>query len=64
MNFKLCTSCLDAIADSRDRSAMEGAVQAALEKIVMKTAQVIESELDAEIDRLDNLDSDELDRLR
>ena len=43
---------------------MEGAVQAALEKTVVKTAQVIESELDAEIDRLDNLDSDELDRLR
>ena len=45
-------------------TAMEGAVQAALEKTVVKTAQVIENELDAEIDRLDNLDSDELDRLR
>lgn len=30
----------------------------------MESAKVVESELDAEMDRLDNLDSDELDRLR
>lgn len=35
-----------------------------LEKTVMETAKVVEDEIDAEINRLDNMDSDELDRLR
>lgn len=35
-----------------------------LEKTVTDTAKVIEDELDAEIDKLDRMDSDELDRLR
>lgn len=39
-------------------------VQAMLEKTVMETAKVVEDEIDAEINRLDNMDSDELDRLR
>ena len=39
-------------------------VQAAIEKTVMETAKVIESELDAEIERLDNMNCDELEKLR
>ena len=38
--------------------------QGAIEKTVMETAKVIENELDAEIERLDNMDGDELERLR
>lgn len=37
---------------------------AAVEKTVLEATKVIEQELDAEIDRLENLDDEELDRLR
>ena len=37
---------------------------AAVEKTVLEATKVIEEQLDAEIDRLENLDDDELDRLR
>ncbi len=39
-------------------------VQAIVAKTVLETAKVMESELDAEINRLDNMDSDELEILR
>lgn len=44
--------------------AGKSAVQVALEKTVLQTAKVIEDELDAEIEKLENMDSDELERLR
>ena len=37
---------------------------AAVEKTVLEATKAIEEQLDAEIDRLENLDDDELDRLR
>ena len=39
-------------------------VKAAVEKTVLETTKVIEDQLDAEIDRLENLDDEELERLR
>lgn len=39
-------------------------VQTAVEKTVLKATKVIEDQLDAEIEKLDKLDDDELDRLR
>ena len=39
-------------------------VQNVIEKTVLETAKVIEEELDAEIEKLENLDSEELDQLR
>lgn len=39
-------------------------IQAALEKTVIETTKVMEDELDAEIERLENMDSDDLERLR
>ena len=39
-------------------------VQAAVENTVLQTAKIIEDELDAEIERLENMDSEELERLR
>ena len=44
--------------------AGNAAVQAAIEKTVIQTAKVIEDELDAEIEKLEHLGGDELDRLR
>lgn len=38
--------------------------QAAVEKTVLEATKVIEEQLDAEIDRLENLDDEELERLR
>ena len=40
------------------------ATQAALEQTLLQTAKVIEDELDAEIERLEGLDGEELERLR
>ena len=37
---------------------------AAVEKTVLEATKVIEEQLDAEIGRLENLDDDELDKLR
>lgn len=37
---------------------------AAVEKTVLEATKVIEDQLDAEIDRLEKLDDDDLDRLR
>lgn len=37
---------------------------AAVEKTVLEATKVIEEQIDAEIDRLENLDDDELDKLR
>ena len=37
---------------------------AAVEKTVLEATNVIEDQLDAEIDRLEKLDDDDLDRLR
>ena len=37
---------------------------AAVEKTVLEATKAIEEQLDAEIDKLENLDDDELDRLR
>lgn len=44
--------------------AAVGGVQEAVEKTVIEAAKVLENELDAEMDKLDNMDSDELDKLR
>lgn len=38
--------------------------QTAVEKTVLEATKVIEEQLDAEIDRLENLDDEELERLR
>ena len=38
--------------------------QAAVEQTVLEATKVIEEQLDAEIDRLENLDDEELERLR
>ena len=43
---------------------MADPVQRAVEKTVLEATKVIEEQLDAEMDRLDNLDSDDLERLR
>ena len=37
---------------------------AAVEKTVLEATKVVEEQIDAEIDRLENLDDDELDKLR
>ena len=39
-------------------------IQAAIENTVLQTAKVIEDELDAEIEKLENMDGEELERLR
>lgn len=39
-------------------------IQNAVEKTVLQTAKIMEGELDAEIERLENMDSEELDKLR
>lgn len=52
--------------DSGDTLIMAGksVAQVALEKTLLQTAKVIEDELDAEIEKLESMDSDELERLR
>lgn len=44
--------------------AGNAAVQAAIENTVIQTAKVIEDGLDAEMEKLEHLGGDELDRLR
>ncbi len=39
-------------------------LQAAVENTVLQTAKIVEDELDAEIERLENMNSEELERLR
>jgi len=39
-------------------------MEAVLEKQLMQAAEVVESQIDAEINRLDNLDEDELEKIR
>lgn len=39
-------------------------MQAAVEKTVVEAAKVLESELDVELEKLDNMDSDGLEKLR
>ncbi len=39
-------------------------IQAAIESTVLKTAKVIEDELDAEIGKLENMGGEELEKLR
>ena len=41
-----------------------GGMQEAVQKTMIEAAKVLESELDAEIGKLENMDSDELDKLR
>lgn len=43
---------------------MADPVQHVVEKTVLEATKAIEEQLDAELDRLDNLDSDDLERLR
>ena len=44
--------------------AAEQQLQQVVESTVMGAAKAVEEQLDAEIERLDNLDSDEMERLR
>lgn len=44
--------------------AGKNVVQAAVEKTVLETAKILEDEIDAEIEKLDNMDSEDLERLR
>ena len=44
--------------------ATENQLQQVVESTVMGAAKVVEEQLDAEIERLDNLDSDDLEKLR
>jgi len=39
-------------------------MEAVLEKQLMQAAEVVETQIDAEINRLDNLDEDELEKIR
>lgn len=57
---------LAAIQRSSEQRIMAGrsAAQAALEGTILQTAKVIENELDAEIERLDGMDGEDLERLR
>ncbi len=52
--------------DSRNRGDMASnlSAAAAVENTVLEATKAIEEHLDAEIDKLENLDDDELDRLR
>ena len=50
--------------NSKGHNKMEGSVNKAIEKTLLDAAKVVEDQIDAEIDRLDKLDSDELTALR
>lgn len=39
-------------------------MQAAIEKTVLQSAKVIEDEIDAEIEKLESMDSDDLEKIR
>ena len=52
------------LTHSRIHSGKNMSAQHAVEQSLLKAAEVIEEQLDAEIDRIDHADADELDRLR
>ena len=43
---------------------IQSQIQAAVEKTALKATKVIEEQLDSEMERLDKMDADDLDKLR
>ena len=43
---------------------MDGAVQQVLQDSLLRAAQTVEAQLDAQLQKLDNLEEDDLDRIR